>query len=158
LSKNWMNVLLIVLRKIMKVLSFGKTCVQARSPNYDVQEPQKNRTTGNNYGREWSKIHGQGRDKSRCVPCRHHGDRRGVAVLVVVAAAMSLVAVAKDCIDDSRSNVSQLSVSVAATAALWVAGEGACCIQRGSVRKVDAVMTPWGQRNEERDYESTDPI
>jgi hypothetical protein len=55
-----------------------------------------------------------------------------VAVLVVVAAAMSLVTVAKDCIDDSRSNVSQLSVSVAATAALWVAGEGACCIRRGS--------------------------
>jgi hypothetical protein len=31
-------------------------------------------------------------------------------------------------------------------------------VASGVVRKVDAVMTPRGRRNEERDYESTDPI
>jgi predicted CoA-binding protein len=42
-----------------------------------------------------------------------------VAVLVVVVAAMALVAVAEDGIDNTRSNVSQIGVSAAATAALY---------------------------------------
>jgi hypothetical protein len=159
LSKNWMNVLLVVLREIMKVLSFGNTCVQARSPNYDVQEPQKNRTAGNNYGREGSKIHGQGRDKSRCVPCRHHGDRR------IGEVWQSWSWSRQPWLWSLWPRTASTIVDRMSPSLEWAPPPQPPCgspergpVASGVVRKVYAVMTPRGRRNEERDYDNTDPI
>ena len=69
------------------------------------------------------RIHGQGRDKNQCV---YRAAVMGLDSALLVA-TMNVVAVAEP-VDASRSNVCQLGVTAAATAALPVAGEWAYCM------------------------------
>ena len=72
------------------------------------------------------RIHGQGRDKNQCV---YRAAVMGLDSALLVA-TMTVVAVAEpvDGVDDRGSNVCQLGVIAAATAALPVAGERAYCM------------------------------